>query len=107
MQPVATALSEADRKGLPEIYELGWNHTTLRALKIDPAITYLQTLYPFPGPQFRTVKDSGSAEASYYAWVDQFDTFGLGANTPIATGNPSVFLTAEPPRGIPAERRVN
>ena len=42
-------MSEADRKGLPEIYELGWNHTTLRALKIDPAITYLQTLYPFPG----------------------------------------------------------
>ena len=36
------------------------------------------TLYPFPGPQFRDVKDSGSAEASYYAWVDQFNTFGLG-----------------------------
>mgnify|MGYP000707553152 CR=1 FL=1 len=25
----------------------------------------------------------GSAEASYYTWVDQFDTSGLGANTPI------------------------
>jgi hypothetical protein len=23
-------------------YEYGWNHTTLRALKVDPAITYLQ-----------------------------------------------------------------
>ena len=41
-------LSPAERKGLPEIYELGWNHTTLRALKIDPSITYLQVLYPFP-----------------------------------------------------------
>ena len=36
------------RKGLPPAYELAWNHTTLRALRIDPAITYLQTLYPFP-----------------------------------------------------------
>jgi FAD/FMN-containing dehydrogenase len=41
-------MSAADRKGLPDIYELGWNHTTLRALKVDPAITYLQVLYPFP-----------------------------------------------------------
>ena len=52
------------------------------------------TLYPFPGPQFRDVQDSGSAEASYYAWVDQFNTFGLGANTPIATGNASDSLFA-------------
>jgi hypothetical protein len=33
------------------------------------------------------VKDAGSAEASYYVWVDQFNTLGLGANVPIATGN--------------------
>src|SRR5882757_5114624 len=52
------------------------------------------TLYPFPGPQFRDVKDSGSAEASYYAWVDQFNTFGLGPNIPIATGNASDALFA-------------
>jgi hypothetical protein len=45
------------------------------------------TLYPFPGPQFETVTDNGSAQASYYAWVDQFDTSGLGRNVPIATGN--------------------
>ena len=45
------------------------------------------TLYPLPGPQFETVKDSGSAEASYYTWVDQFDTLGLGKDVPIATGN--------------------
>jgi FAD/FMN-containing dehydrogenase len=33
-------------KRLPPIYELAWNHTTLRALKADPTITYLQTRYP-------------------------------------------------------------
>jgi hypothetical protein len=47
------------------------------------------TLYRFPGPQFRDVKDDGSAEASYYTWVDQFNTLGLGENVPIATGNMS------------------
>ena len=47
------------------------------------------TLYAQPVPQFRGVQDSGSAEGSYFAWVDQFDTLGLGANTPIATGNQS------------------
>ena len=45
------------------------------------------TLYRFPGPQFRDVQDDGSAEASYYVWVDQFNTFGLGTNVPLATGN--------------------
>lgn len=52
------------------------------------------SFYPFPGPQFRNVDMPGSAEASYYAWVDQFDTFGLGPNTPIATGNASDALLA-------------
>jgi len=37
-----------DLKGLPPAYELSWNHTTLRALRVDPDITYLQVLYPFP-----------------------------------------------------------
>ncbi|HXT08390.1 MAG TPA: FAD-binding oxidoreductase [Roseiarcus sp.] len=32
-------------KGLPPNYELSWNHTTLRALRVDPAITYLQVRY--------------------------------------------------------------
>ncbi len=30
------------------VYEYGWNHTTLRALKVDPSITYLQVRYGFP-----------------------------------------------------------
>ena len=41
-------MSDADLKGLPPVFELGWNHTTLRALRVDPSITYLQVLYPFP-----------------------------------------------------------
>jgi FAD/FMN-containing dehydrogenase len=42
------AMTAAEREGLPPAYELGWNHTTLRALRVDPAWTYLQVLYPFP-----------------------------------------------------------
>jgi FAD/FMN-containing dehydrogenase len=42
------AMSDEDKKGLPPGFELGWNHTTLRALRIDPTITYLQVLYPYP-----------------------------------------------------------
>ncbi len=30
------------------IFEYGWNHTTLRALKVDPSITYLQVRYGYP-----------------------------------------------------------
>ena len=52
------------------------------------------TLHPFPGPQLQTVTDPGSAEATYYTWVDQHDTFGLGTNVPIATGNANEALLA-------------
>ncbi len=48
-------LAAEDRKGLPDAYELGWNHTTLRALRVDPKITYLQVLYPFP-TQLQTIE---------------------------------------------------
>ena len=40
--------TEAEKKGLPPLFELTWNHTTLRGLRVDPTITYLQVLYPFP-----------------------------------------------------------
>jgi hypothetical protein len=52
------------------------------------------TLYAEPLPQMKGVTDNGSAEASYYTWVDQFDTSSLGANTPIDTGNGSEGLLA-------------
>lgn len=41
-------LSPEEAKGLPPVFELSWNHTTLRALRDDPTVTYLQVLYPFP-----------------------------------------------------------
>ncbi|MBZ9742459.1 MULTISPECIES: FAD-binding oxidoreductase [unclassified Mesorhizobium] len=44
----AALAAPEDKKGLPPAYELAWNHTTLRALRVDPSITYLQSLYPFP-----------------------------------------------------------
>jgi hypothetical protein len=52
------------------------------------------TFYAEPLPQFKGVTDDGSVEGSYYTWVDQFNTSGLGANTPINTGNQSEGLLA-------------
>ena len=45
------------------------------------------TFFQLPGPQLKDVGDPGSAEASYYTWIDRFDVFGLGRNVPIAMGN--------------------
>jgi hypothetical protein len=52
------------------------------------------TLHVLPGPQFKDVTDPGSAESSYYTWVDQFNISGLGRNVPIATGNLNDSLIA-------------
>jgi hypothetical protein len=52
------------------------------------------TLTAFPGPQFRDIAENGSAEASYYTWVDQQNTSGLGNNVPLATGNANESLMA-------------
>ena len=57
------------------------------------------TFHREPIPQFKGVIDSGSAEASYYTWVDQFDTFGLGPNTPIR--HRSGFRGVTRPEGRP------
>src|SRR2546425_383747 len=50
------------------------------------------TFYALPGPGFQG--DPGAEENPYYVWVDQFNTFGLGANVPLATGNQSDSLHA-------------
>jgi hypothetical protein len=52
------------------------------------------TFHVEPLPQFKGVTDPGSVEGSYYTWVDQFDTFGLGRNVPINTGNAAEGLLA-------------
>jgi len=52
------------------------------------------TLYPFPGPQFKDVKEPGSADHAYFVWVDRYNTLGLGPNVPIAEANGSEALLA-------------
>jgi hypothetical protein len=44
------------------------------------------SFYKYPGPGFEGIGDN-SAEASYYTWVDQHNTLGLGENVPISTAN--------------------
>ncbi len=44
------------------------------------------SLYKYPGPGFEGIGDN-SAESSYYTWVDQHNTVGLGENVPISTAN--------------------
>ena len=52
------------------------------------------TLYPFPGPQFKGVAETGSVESAYYSWVDQHNTLGLGRDVPMATGNENESILA-------------
>jgi hypothetical protein len=52
------------------------------------------TFHIEPMPQMRGVDSPGSAEASYYTWVDWYDASGLGEGTPINTGNASEGLLA-------------
>ena len=52
------------------------------------------TLHATPGPSLQGVTHSANADYHYYNWVDQFDTLGLGANVPIATGTSSDALLA-------------
>ena len=44
------------------------------------------TFHRYPGPGFPE-RPEYSVESSYYTWVDQHNTSGLGANTPISTAN--------------------
>jgi hypothetical protein len=50
------------------------------------------TFYAEPLPQLGGVETPGSAEASYYTWVDWYGVLGLGENVPIDTGNASEGL---------------
>lgn len=42
------SMSAEELQGIPAAFECSWNHTTLRGLRADQKITYLQVLYPFP-----------------------------------------------------------
>ena len=44
------------------------------------------SFYQYPGPGFKGIGEN-SAESSYYSWVDQHNTFGLGEDVPMSTAN--------------------
>ncbi len=44
------------------------------------------SFYRYPGPGFDGLGEN-SAESSYYTWVDQHNTLGLGENVPMSTAN--------------------
>jgi hypothetical protein len=44
------------------------------------------SFYQYPGPGFDGIGPN-SAESSYYSWVDQHNTLGLGQDVPLSTGN--------------------
>jgi hypothetical protein len=44
------------------------------------------SFYQYPGPGFKGIGEN-SAESSYYTWVDQHNTFGLGEDVPVSTAN--------------------
>jgi len=46
------------------------------------------TFHAYPGPGFvGQPRTDGSAESSYYSWVDQHNVSGLGENVPMSTAN--------------------
>lgn len=49
--------------------------------------------YQYPGPGFQGIGEN-SAESSYYTWVDQHNTFGLGEDVPMSTANLNDGLVA-------------
>ena len=79
----SSILTRDERKNLPPLHELSWNHVTLRALRVDPAITYLQILYPFPNQleTLRRIHEHFGAELTGHLEFVRFDgkitCFGL------------------------------
>jgi hypothetical protein len=51
------------------------------------------SFHQYPGPGFQGIGEN-SAEASYYTWVDQHNTLGLGEDIPMSTANLNDGLVA-------------
>ena len=51
------------------------------------------SFHQYPGPGFQNIGEN-SAESSYYTWVDQHNTFGLGNDVPMSTANLNDGLVA-------------
>ena len=80
--------SAEESKGLPPVYELGWNHTTLRALRVDPSITYLQTQYADAAALEQMMKRFGD-EVPMHCEVIRFN------GRPALAGLPLLRFTSE------------
>ncbi|MCY4258830.1 MAG: FAD-binding oxidoreductase [Rhodobacteraceae bacterium] len=67
------------------VFEYGWNHTTLRALKVDPTITYLQVRYAAPDylERIDTVRSTFGAEVLQHLEVMQEHGKTMFAGLPI------------------------
>ncbi|MBD0864971.1 MAG: FAD-binding oxidoreductase [Rhodobacteraceae bacterium] len=68
-------------KGPGRVFEYGWNHTTLRALKVDPSITYLQVSYgtDTPIPVIEQIRAMCSPEVLQHVEVTrQGGRIGMG-----------------------------
>ncbi len=66
------------------VFEYGWNHTTLRALKVDPSITYLQIGYGTDNPVAlaKKVRDALSPEVLQHNEITrQNGKVGIGSLT--------------------------
>ncbi len=66
---------------LSAAYELAWNHTTLRALRVDPTVTYLQMMLPraVMFDRIRAIKDRFGDELLLHFEFTRFD----GVVTPV------------------------
>ena len=88
--------ADIDRKGVVWV-SLGSGHmgsfdrSKCKALLSGPKATGDHcpegwSFHQYPGPGFKGIGEN-SAESSYYSWVDQHNTFGLGNDVPMSTGN--------------------
>lgn len=82
---------QAEAKGLPALFEMAWNHTTLRALRVDPTITYLQMMFPRE-TLFERVDDMVAAFGDEVLLHLEFTRYS-GVVTPI--GIPLIRYTTE------------
>jgi len=89
--------------GLPPTYELSWNHTTLRALRVDPGITYLQVRYPETGalPLIKRIHDRYGAEVTGHVELIRFNGRNVFAGLPLVR-----FSTEERLQEIIAEHEA-
>jgi hypothetical protein len=73
------------------VFEYGWNHTTLRALKVDPTITYLQALYAGPD----ALAKIEAMRAAFPGEVIQHLEFMRDRSQPVYAGLSLVRFTSE------------